>query len=126
MFINEDGWMVAAPFATAGESLEDASYQEISQIQGTYYCVDHGTDISSEIHDAAEMEIKKDGSVRFMDGRKGNCTLSKESNYITLVIEDIIYNGVVMDMQDESGNAVRCITAAGNNNESIWAVFYKE
>ena len=61
-----------------------------------------------------------------MDGRKGNCTLSKESNYITLVIEDIIYNGVVMDMQDEAGNAVRCITAAGNNNESIWAVFYKE
>ena len=126
MFINEDGWMVAAPFATAGESLEDARYQEISQIQGTYYCVNHGTDISSDIHDAAEMKIKKDGSVQFTDGRKGNCNLSKESNYITLVIEDITYKGIIVDMQDEAGNAVRCITAAGNNNESIWAVFYKE
>lgn len=126
MFINEDGWMVAAPFATAGESLEDARYQEISQIQGTYYCVNHGTDISSDIHDAAEMKIKKDGSIQFADGRKGNCNLSKESNYITLVIEDITYKGIIVDMQDEAGNAVRCIMAAGNNNESIWAVFYKE
>ena len=33
---------------------------------------------------------------------------------------------IVVDMQDEAGNAVRCIMAAGNNNESIWAVFYKE
>ena len=72
------------------------------------------------------MKIKKDGSIQFADGRKGNCNLSKESNYITLVIEDITYKGIIVDMQDEAGNAVRCIMAAGNNNESIWAVFYKE
>ena len=41
-------------------------------------------------------------------------------------MNDAVYKGVIVEMNDEAGNAVRCITAAGNNNESIWAVFYKE
>ena len=56
----------------------------------------------------------------------GNWTLKKGTNFVTIFMNDAVYKGVIVEMNDEAGNAVRCITAAGNNNESIWAVFYKE
>ncbi len=124
MFVNEDGWMVAAPFATTAEGVSETSYKSLSDISGVYHYVNHGTDVSAEIHDAIEMELKKDGTVVLADGTEGTCTLTENTNYVTLTFGDVVYKGVVIEMTDEAGNAVRCITAAGNNNESIWAVYY--
>ena len=126
MFVNEDGWLVAAPFATKGEILSKEGYKSEKQISGLYYCVNHGTDITSDVHEAVQMKLEKDGSILMEDGTKGNWTLKKGTNFVTIFMNDAVYKGVIVEMNDEAGNAVRCITAAGNNNESIWAVFYKE
>ena len=124
MFVNEDGWMVAAPFATTAEGVSETGYKALSDISGVYHYVNHGTDVSAEIHDSVEMELKKDGTVILADGTKGTCELIADSNFVTLTFGEVVYKGVVIEMTDEAGNAVRCITAAGNNNESIWAVYY--
>ncbi len=126
MFMNEDGWLVAAPFATMGESISEEGYQSIKDISGLYYYVNHGTDISSEIHNAIEMKINDKGEILFENGKKGSCKLQEGSAFITIIIEDVNYKGIVLEMRDEADNNVRCILAVGNNNETIWAVFYIE
>lgn len=123
MFVNEDGWLVAAPFATMGEALSEDGIA-MDEISGVYYYVNHGTDISAEIHSYEEMQLKKDGSLKLTDGSSGTWEVKEGTSYITLTVGEAVYKGVVVEMQDEAGNAVRCITAAGNNNETIWGVFY--
>lgn len=124
MFVNEDGWLVAAPFATMGEVLKEGGMASAEEVSGVYYYVNHGTDISAEIHSYEEMQLKKDGSLVLADGSSGTWEVKEGTSYITLTVGEAIYKGVVIEMQDEAGNAVRCITAAGNNNETIWGVFY--
>lgn len=126
MFMNEEGWLVAAPFATAGESLTEGGYASVEELAGTYYCVNHGTDISGEIHDAVEMTLGKDGSAKLADGASGTCSITAGTSYVTVTLGDVTYKGVIVEMTDEAGNPVRCIMASGNNNETIWAVHYKE
>jgi len=125
MFVNEDGWMVTSPFAVTAERALEPSYKALADIAGSYYYVNHGTAITSDISEYEKLEIKKNGTVVLADGTEGTCTLTKDSNKIAITIGEVIYKGVVIEQQDEAGNEVRCITAAGNNNESIWAVFYK-
>ena len=124
MFLNEDNWFVTAPFATAGESLKPEGYSSPAELGGVYYTVNHGTDISAEIHEAVSWEIEEDGIVKTADGKKGIMTLKEGTCFVTINLEEAVFKGVVAEMTDEAGNAVRCITAAGNNNESIWAVLY--
>lgn len=122
MFLNKDGWFVAAPFAYNGESLREEGYQK-KEIEGKWYLLNHGTDISAEIH-AGEAVTFKGGSVSGGNGAGGSYELEEGTCYISLVQNDITYNGVLLDMTDEAGNAVRCLMAAGENNETIWAVMY--
>lgn len=124
MFVNEDGWLVAAPFATTGAVTCDA-YTDIAQLEGNYYVLNHRKDIGAQIHDAQKMKVDKDGKVKLEDGSKGELVLSEQNGYVSLELDGVIYKGVVFDMQDEAGNEARCITASGSNNETVWAVLYK-
>jgi len=126
MFVNEDGWLVATPFATAGESLTEGGYQSVEEVSGTYYYVNHGTDISGEIHDAVKMTVNNNGEVKAADGKTGTCSVTQGTSYVTISIGGVVYKGVIVEMTDEAGNPVRCITASGSNNETVWAVHYKE
>ena len=125
MFLNEEGWFVTAPFAAMGEKLREKGYRSLRKLAGTYYTVEHGRDISSEIHEAEAWKFLPDGTVETADGREGTWNIIKNTCYITMTLQDYIYKGVIIEMQDEAGNDVRCFTMAGDNNETIWAVFYK-
>lgn len=122
MFQTENGWFTEAPFATMGETLREDGYKA-SEVQGTYYIVDHGTDISDKIREAEACTLTKDGT---LSGEELNGTFSiKEgTDYITLTIDGTTYEGVLIDMEDEAGNPVRCFSAVGENNETLWGVQY--
>lgn len=124
MYVNEDGWFVAAPFATNGESLSDQSYSSIKDLAGNYFFVNHGTDISENIHAPIEVELKNSGKL-IINGKTALVTLTNpEKHFVNIQIGDVVYKGVVGEMIDEAGNNVRFISAAGNNNETIWLVMY--
>ncbi|MBE5883863.1 MAG: glycoside hydrolase family 43 protein [Lachnospiraceae bacterium] len=126
LFRNEEGWLVAAPFATMGETLSETGYANEKAVSGVYHFVNHGTDISADIHSTTEWELKSNGKIEGADGTTGSYKVTANTNYITITLGEVVYKGVIVEMQDEAGNAVRCITAAGNNNESIWGVFYQQ
>ena len=46
------------------------------------------------------------------------------TNFITIKSGDVTYKGVMVEMTDEAGNNTFCISAAGDNNHSIWGVRY--
>jgi len=112
LFMTKNGWPVAAPFAYAGESLSADGYKE-KDIPGTWFIVNHGTDISGEIHDSVKTELKK-----------SDFTLEEGTVYMQLTIEGVVYDGVLVNMTDESGNRVLCFMGVSENNETVWAVKY--
>ena len=126
LFSNKEGWLVAAPFATEGESI----YQEAGgnkEIAGTYFYLNHGKDISSDVHEAEEIHLTAQGKIKNSDGKSiGEFSREKDSPYITLTLEDEEYQGVLVAMNDEAGNPTLCFTAAGSNNETVWGVKYLE
>lgn len=124
MYQTKNGWFVAAPFATMGESLKADGYKK-QDVQGTYYVVNHGTDISSKIREAESFKFSKDGKVEGAE-QSGTFQLEEGTNYLTITLADVSYEGVLIDMEDEAGNAVRCFSAVAENNETIWGVQYLE
>ena len=138
-FINKDGWPVAAPFETNQETLKADGYQGTKDIAGTYYVVNHGTDIGKEIHDATAYKFYSNGKITQANSdnaqtdnqetEAGNWSIEKGTcnATITLIVDGVeqSYEGVIIEMTDEAGNDTTCISAVGTNNETIWAVHYK-
>lgn len=122
MFLNKEGWYVAAPFATNGESLKEEGYTK-KDVEGKWYLLNHGTDIGAEIHACSKITLKG-GKVSGDESLTGSYNLGEGSCYMELVQGDITYSGVLIDMTDEAGNAVRCFMGVGENNETVWAVMY--
>lgn len=124
MFANKEGWLVATPFATEGETLSADGYQQ-TDISGTFYIVNHGTDVSSKIREASACTINTDGSITG-EGLSGNCEVEDGTNYIHITFDGKEYDGVIIEMTDEAKNKTLCFTAAGESNETIWGVQYQK
>ncbi len=122
MFVTKEGWLAAAPFATAGEVLRDGGYKT-KEVKGTYYMVNHGTDISNKVHKVEEIVLDK-GEI-ISGAQSGTYILDTEKPYITIQLAGVVYEGVVIEMNDEAGNETICFSAVGSNNETIWGVHYK-
>ena len=123
MFLNEEGWYVAAPFAASGASIETGTYDR-GDISGTFYIVNHGTDIGSKVHRAAEYTFAEDGTITGEEA-SGTFAVKDGTAYIDIDLDGKVYHGVIIEMDDEAGNPVRAIMAAGESNETIWCVQYQ-
>ena len=121
LFANEEGWLVAAPFETKDTDAvkPDHSYKNLA---GTFYIVNHGTDVSAAIHSGKAYTFSTGGIIH---GKKtGSYKIKDNTGYITLKIGKDVYKGVLFKMKDEAQNETICFSATGNNNETIWGVHY--
>ena len=124
LFRTKSDWLVAAPFATSGETLNEKGYKE-KEILGTYYYVNHETDISREVHDYEAITFEEGGKILDAEGKeKGSFELESGTPYVTITLDGQKYEGVMVEMVEEDGNQTMCFTAAGTNNETIWGVHY--
>lgn len=122
LLMTENGWPTAMPFnVNIDDSKEQKAYSD-DDIEGKWYFLNHGTDISADIHVAEETKIKN-GSITG-DVIEGAIEVTEGTQYVKINAAGVTYNGVIADMTDEAGNAVRCISAVGDNNETIWGVMY--
>lgn len=126
LFRTKNNWLTVCPFATEGEMLAHKNYHE-NEIAGTYYLVEHGLDISNEVHKPLQVEFTKDGKILAPSTKRktpyGTYSLDDESR-ITFSLRDIAYEGVIIQLNDEVGNPTMCITGVGAN-QSAWAVKYQ-
>jgi arabinan endo-1,5-alpha-L-arabinosidase len=139
LFLTADNWLTVCPFATEGEMLCRKNYQE-AELCGTYYLVEHGSDISGEIHEPLKVEFTMNGEIiRFAKSKTAEKSKTteksktaeepygyyepKDGGNITFSIGETTYEGVVVQLNDEAGNPTMCITGVGEN-QSVWAVKY--
>lgn len=125
MFLNEDGWLVTAPFAYDGESMNKTYTKE--EVTGEYEFILHRTSYirtdkpNYDYSDSVVVKLNADGTVS--GGKTGTWTFDK--NYITIKLGDETYKGVVFEqtMEDKNLSKAMVFTAVGDGNiQSVWGV----
>ena len=121
-FVNEDGWLVTAPFEYNGETIAD-SYNR-SEVAGDYEFIYHRdffakTTISNmDTIQSERLTLNADGTVT--GAYTGSWTL--DGHNVTIQINDNVYKGVVLEQYEQTADRekVMVFTAVGSDNRSIW------
>ena len=132
VFLNKQGWLVAAPFEYNGEELtdNDVSTRQIVadiDIPGTYQVLFHKYKMdyaNFEEVTPVELTLTDDGKVT--GSRTGTWKLDEGTSYLTLVLNGLTYNGVLVEEQMDSRTiktiAFTCISSGG---VSVWGYKYR-
>lgn len=117
MFMNKNDWPVVSPKRYAGERLNEEFSNE--EIAGTYKFINHGKDNSTELKSSHLIYLHSDGSITGdTEGR-----WESDGYYATITINEIDYEGVFIEVWDESiGSGVISFTALSDRGVSIWGV----
>lgn len=136
LFVNEKGWLVAAPFIYAGETTTDADIAagcpwSKSQLAGTYHVLLHPYKMDHlRYQESTPMDVTltADGKVTGDNGT-GTWGIKEGTAYMNIKIGATVYYGVFCpqqvngatrsNMQRTSLRAI-AFTALSNNGVSIW------
>ena len=121
LFLNKDGWLVAAPYMTNGESLDNQI--QVKDIAGDYDLIIHKLDIdyaNRQTNKPVFITLNEDGTIT--GDYEGNWTLESGTPYITLCFDGEVYNGVALTMKVENSKIdTQIFTALGENSQvTIW------
>ncbi|KAG4104701.1 Arabinanase/levansucrase/invertase [Neocallimastix lanati (nom. inval.)] len=121
MFLNQDGWLCAAPYAYSGETISPTGYS-MGDMAGSYKIVFHyHTKVNGDISNSYTVKLESNLSVT---GKyTGSWEYTANTNFMTIKINNVTYKGVFLKQQDEgkTGTLV-AFTAVGDNNDTIWGV----
>lgn len=122
LFVNEDGWLVAAPYRYSGETLNKNGYSA-SKVAGTYEVLMHRQNVNYqalEYVSPVEITLNSDGTVS--GEYTGTWTLTENSPYITVVLNGKTYKGVVVRQIIEGiDEDTMCFTLVGTEDEmAVW------
>ena len=127
MFVNEDGWLVAAPYAYSGETLPKDGYSA-NEIAGNYEFILHdpakvyvetATSADKGIVQSEAITLSADGKIT--GAHQGTWKLTKGANAV-LTIDGTEYKGVFLKQKTESTDEeIMTFTAVGSNL-SVWGV----
>lgn len=126
MFINEDGWLVAAPYAYSGETIAKDGYSA-KDIAGNYQFIVHdhskvyvnGTNGETGIVEPVDITLSEDGKVT---GSLTGTWKSTTGPNVVLNIGDREYKGVFLKQKTETTQEeIMTFTVLGDN-ETAWGV----
>ncbi len=121
-FLNEEGWLVTAPYEYNGETIAESYDPET--VAGEYEFIYHrntfaktATDDMDE-RESENLVLQPDGTVS--GAYSGTWTLN--GHYITITIDDAVYKGVVLEQyeQTDAREKTMVFTAVGADNRSVW------
>lgn len=122
LFVNKEGWLVAASYATDGETLREDGY-DISEVLGEYEVIVHDLEIdykSLDYNTPHNITLNEDGTISgYYDG---TWSLEEGTPYITLSFNGDTYSGVTVSMNVE-GSSVETMTFTALGLESqitVW------
>ncbi len=132
MFLNEDGWLVTAPFKYSGETLEFIDKNDVAgDYEFIYHRLAYYKDPAKESDNYVTSDIitlKPDGSISGV--KDGKWSLATGGNEITISIDGKTYKGVVLKQCDESvqRNETIVFTASGTDNRTVWGskIYYSD
>lgn len=127
LFVNEAGWLVAAPYEYTGEHISKTGY-DMEQMCGEYEFIIHTPTTYYQkagkatvgIMQPSHITLNEDGSVT--GELTGSWTYEEGSPNMTITLEDITYQGVFLKMPSEKlyfnqkqREVVMTFTVLGNN-----------
>lgn len=121
-FVNEDGWLVTAPFEYNGETI--AERYDKAEVAGDYEFIYHRdafakTTVSNmDTISSERLTLNADGTVT--GAYTGSWTM--DGHNVTIQMNDKVYKGVVLEQyeQTDERDKVMVFTAVGSDNHSIW------
>lgn len=131
MFLNEEGWLVTAPFKFGGESIRPVAIEDVvGDYEFVYHRLQYYSDpvnfndnfVSSEM-----ITLNADGTVT--GDYEGTWTL--KDTYFTITIDGKEYKGVTLQQYDENKNGrtyTTVFTASGTDNRTVWGskIYYTD
>ncbi|WP_307786964.1 family 43 glycosylhydrolase [Pseudogracilibacillus auburnensis] len=115
LFMNEDGWPVAAPYRYANEKLESLTQTDII---GDYKYINHGKEITAEIKRSTIITLNEDGTIS--GPVNGTWTLANE-NQATLSINGEVYKGIFLRQWNPTTESKSIVfTALSNEGVAVW------
>ncbi len=123
LFVNQDGWLIAAPYEYSGESLPEGGLSK-EQMVGEYEFVIHNPvmyygmgkmdDEVLGIVDTNIIQLNEDGTVT--GDFTGTWTYVDGKPEMTITVKDVEYKGYFLRQATEGiHKVVTCFTAAGGN-----------
>lgn len=122
LFLNKEGWLVAAPYQTDGEAL-DVSVCTVENIAGKYEVILHELDIDYKNLDVMLPEaiyLNADGTVTGY--YEGSWQLEEGTSYIYVTLGSVTYSGVALEMNVENLNRTTVVfSGLGQENQlTLW------
>ncbi|MBQ6814796.1 MAG: glycoside hydrolase family 43 protein [Lachnospiraceae bacterium] len=119
-FVNEDGWLVTAPFEYYNEKLTAV---EKSDVVGAYSVLVHKLNVdyaNKECVESINIMLKDDGTVS--GELTGTWKFGTDgAPYVTMEIGDYTYKGVFVEQKmEESSTKTMTFTVIGNDEINIW------
>ena len=121
LFINADGWLVAAPFRYDGGAVREFSK---SDVVGSYKVLYHGRDINTTARRSTlAYNLTFGGSVVNVTGAPAGSWSLSGKNTAVITIDGVTYNGVFLREYDENqAEWVQTFTALSSDGLAIWGV----
>jgi len=118
MFVNEDGWLVAAPFRYDGGTVRAFSKKLLA---GQWKILEHGRDNNKTVdgHTSKPYTLNADGTISGTG--TGTWELGSDSKTVHINIGNVLYKGVFLRSYDEYHAAwVNAFTAMSSQGMAIW------
>lgn len=134
LYVNEDGWIVAAPYEYAGEAVNNediagtaipveeiaGDYQMIVHQYSNTYAADNGT-IENNVITAVPKDITLNKNGTITGAYTGTWSEKSGTAYATIVINGTEYKGVFTEQTiDDSNIKVLCFSAVSQSGVCIW------
>jgi hypothetical protein len=127
LFVNENGWLVTAPYRYSGETLNKSGYS-VSQVAGSYEVLMQKQSInyaSLEYVSPVTINLGTDGKVT--GDYTGTWSLTANSPYITVTLGGVDYKGVVIrQIIEGTDEDTMCFTLVGDKDSemAVWGSKY--
>ncbi len=128
VFVNKDGWLVAAPFEYNGDTLTDQhlasrQYFTAHEVAGTYSVLIHkfaNDHKALEQVEPIEVVLGEDGTIS--GERTGRWSQQEGTSYVSLTMGGVKYEGVVIEQtMDERNTHAIAISANAQSGAGLWA-----
>jgi arabinan endo-1,5-alpha-L-arabinosidase len=133
LFVNKDGWLVAAPFEYTGEEVKSADIattQQVStdKIPGTYQLLIHNYKLDHLTKKAAmPVTVELTADKKITGDLTGTWAVTEGTSYMNLVIGGIAYRGVMVEqtLEQKTTKTIAftglAYKSSGTDGVTVWA-----
>jgi arabinan endo-1,5-alpha-L-arabinosidase len=115
LYLNEDGWFVAAPHRYAHETIATV---DPNQVPGDYKVINHGKAISATVNTSTIVSLNSD---RTITGALSGTWQTSGDHSLTLTVGSVVYRGVVAPQWDDDNQMwVTTFSAVSSDGVSLW------